>query len=77
MGSTKIKYQGEVASPSKNDGFFPSITITEKAVPELSDKKMGETCKIILTGKIKSMRDDNQGMSFEFEARDAKYYEGE
>ena len=78
MGSMKIKYNnGAIASPSKDDGYFPSITITDKAVPELKDKKMGETCKIVFTGKIKSMRDDKSGMSFEFEARDAKYYEEE
>lgn len=77
MGSMKIEYGPIKATASKDSGYYPSITITKKAVPELSDKKMGETCKIVLTGKIRSMRDDNQGMSFEFEAREAKYYEGE
>lgn len=72
MGNMKIKYGG-IESPSKDDGYYPTITIPGKAVPELADKKLGSTCKIEITGKVRSMRDDKSGMTFDFEVHDAKY----
>lgn len=73
MGNMKIKYGG-VEAINSNDGYFPSLTIPGKAVPELKDKKIGSVCKLEITGKIRSMRDDKSGMTFEVEVQNAKYY---
>ncbi len=75
MGNMKIKYCGIEATASKDDGYYPSLQIPGKAVPELKDKKIGATCKIEITGKLRSMRDDKSGLSFELEVMDAKYAE--
>ena len=76
MGNMKIKYGTVEAISKKNDGYYPSLQIPGKAVPELKEKKIGSTCKIIVTGKIKSMRDESHsGLSFDIEVHDAEYYE--
>ena len=76
MGNMKIKYNGVTAISEKNDGYYPTLTFPGKAVPDLKDKKIGSVCKFIVTGKIKSMRDESHsGLSFDVEITDAKSYE--
>lgn len=76
MGNMKIKYGMVDSVSNKNDGYYPSLTIPGKAIPELKDKKIGSTCMLMIKGKIKSMRDESHsGISYDIEVQDAKYHE--
>jgi hypothetical protein len=76
-GNLFIKYGGEtaIASPGKGpDGYYPSLTLSDKAVPELADKKVGDKCELCITGKIKSITaNEGQDTRIEFEVNNAEY----
>lgn len=74
MGSTKIECEKMTAVGS---GYYPSISLTEKAVPQLAKKKIGDVVKITITGKIKSARADDSEARYEIEVTDAKSAGGE
>lgn len=74
MGSTKIECE-KMSEVSR--GYFPSISLTEKAVPQLAKKKIGDVVKITITGKIKSARADDSESRYEIEVTDAKAAGGE
>jgi len=73
-GNMYIKY-GEAEVTSKpSDGYYPSLTLTDKAVPELMDKKVGDECSMMVKGKIKSVNAREGGdTTIELEVHDAKY----
>jgi len=75
LKSTKISHSPmDVASES---GYFPRMTLSEKAVPELGKKKIGDTCQIVCEVKVKELRSDNSGTVIETEVIKAGYYEKE
>jgi len=77
LKSTKISHVPmEIASDS-DGGYFPHITLNEKAVPELAKKKIGDTCQIVCEVKVKGLRSDNSGTVIEAEVTKAGYYEKE
>ena len=74
LKSTKINSSMYGETAVMNDkGYYPSASFTEKSVPELADKKVGDTCKMCIEVKIKSMRSDNQGTMIETEILNAGY----
>jgi len=75
MGSTKIECEKQ--SIAVSSGYYPSISLTEKAVPQLARKKIGDVVKITITGKIKSARADDSESRYEIEVTDAKAAGGE
>ena len=75
-GNMYIKYGGAevTSSVGKDAGYYPSLTLTDKAVPELLDKKVSDTCEITIKGKIKGVSAQEGGDTrIEFEVHDARY----
>jgi hypothetical protein len=63
-----------VNAPSSPSGYFPSLTLTDKAVPELMDKKIGDMCEVIIKGKVKGINAQEGGDTrIEFEVHNAEY----
>ena len=74
MKSMKIKDEYG-AMESVKDGYYPTFTINEKAIPELKDKKVGDMCELKVKVKITSSRADSKNNFHTVEVREGESVE--
>lgn len=61
-------YGAELATaPPKNEKFYPSLRLDVDDLPGLGE--VGDEVTLVIKCKVKSMRDDEQGLSVEVEVR--------
>jgi hypothetical protein len=74
MKSAKIKHMGLMPMDEK-DGYFPTLTMTDKSMPEMKDMKVGDTMMIKAKVKIKGISADNSGVQYTTEVQEVACYE--
>lgn len=76
MKSLKIKNEydtvANVGGPS-NDGYFPSLSVSSKAIPELEDKEVGDECLLLVKVKITGINADNRGTRINLDVIEGEY----
>lgn len=82
MKSLKIKYDDNHAiavagGTTCPDGYFPSLSIPSKAIPELADKSVGDTCMLTIKVKITGINSDNNGTRVSCDVLAGEYYDQE
>jgi hypothetical protein len=74
-GNMFIKYSTTDAlavASNKDSGYYPSLSISSDAIPELEGKTAGDECEICIKGKIKSVRiEDHMPTMFDIEIQNA------
>lgn len=76
MKSMMIKNEGMEATPgpSAMKGYYPSLEISGKAIPELMDKDVGDICEIMLKVKVKRTSSDDRGDFANVDVMEGEYY---
>lgn len=79
MKSLAIKNDSyELTSPgSSNKEFYPSLSVTEKQIPELADMSIGDECEITVKVRITGMNSDNNGTRINMDCIEAEYVQPE
>lgn len=71
----KIKNEyGEAVAIDSSEGYYPSLTINEKAIPELKKKDVGDMCEIMIKAKIIGIRANSSNTFYELEVREGESY---
>ncbi len=75
MKSLAIKHDmPEMATASSGSKeYFPSITLTDKQIPELADMSIGDECTICVKVKLTGMNADNKSTRFNLDCVSAEY----
>lgn len=76
MKDMMVKYEstGMMSTPEKK-GYYPTLNIPDKAIPELADRKVGDVCQLCIEVKIKRMSADNSGTQVDCEVLKGAYME--
>lgn len=69
-----LKFSPNAMVDSRRD-YYPSLSISTKAIPELADMKDGDTCTITLTVKKTGSYSDNNETKVNLDAISGEYAE--
>ena len=73
MKNLKVKYDGGMVA--NDSGYYSTLSIDEKAIPELKDKKIGGYCYLMIKAKINGMHATNKSTNYELEVHEGAYYD--
>jgi hypothetical protein len=67
-----IKHES-VGITSTKKGYYPTISVTDKSIPELADKEVGDTCTLCIQVKVTGISADNSGKRITCEVVKGEY----